>query len=522
MAEWEVRVDWNANGDFTDSGDDITDDVQEISWKMGMHKPFQNVGDEAACTLKLRNTDGKYNPENAAGTLYGNLRPRRRVQVNHVSGTVSTTMYMGFIDSLDIEWQSGPAAGQTSATLKCVGLKHYLDKTELSVGLLRDKTADEIIRRILRYAPVVPVVANMWVLGNATYSVLGTTTILQTIDDFADLETGVTTYEYFGDNSNHRTTLRAADGEKEEAAYRMIKEVVEAERGRFFQARDGRATFWNRYHLPLITTAAGTIDSAGTATYKPRAVDYRYGETFVNNIEVVPHQRAEGALQELWSLTGTMDVRPGQKILFNADFTDSYGNEAAAEWAKVGSLEYSGGSVSVGVKPLGKRAEMTVENTDAVQLATVTALTVEGPILTSNNRLMAYADNQTSIQTYGKTPTLRLNLPALEDYETAARIARYEVRRRGIPRGEVFKVMFMNDSSTDEDTHQIAWKIGTRVRVKLDELDHDEEYFIMGEDHRLSDGLKVHHTTYFLELADRNVLWVLGKSRLGVDTVLGI
>lgn len=491
-----------------------------INWRLGMHRPFQNVADEASCTIRLLNDTGKYNPENTSGALYGNLKPRRRVQVNHVSGTVSTTMYMGFLESIQIEWQPGPAAGQTTAIMKCVGLKHYLDETEIAIGLLQDKTADEIIKRILLYAPVVPVVDNMWVLGNATYSVLGTTTILQSLDDLTDLDAGVETFRYYGDNSSHRTTIRAADGEKQEAAYRMIREVVEAERGRFFQARDGKATFWNRYHLPLVTIPAGTVSSTGT--YKPRQVDYRYGENVANHIEVVPHQRAEGGLQTLWELDGSMDVRPGQKIHFNADFTDSNGNEAGAEWAKVGTLEYSGGTVVAGIKPLGKRAEITLENTDPVQLATVTDFTVEGPILTSNNRLIAEAVNQDSISTYGKLPTLRLNLPALEDYETAARVARYEVRRRGTPRGEIFSLTFLNDSSTDDDAHQIAWKIGTRLRVTLSELDHDEEYFILGEDHQLGDGLKVHTTRYYLELADTNVLWVLGVSRLGVDTRLGI
>jgi hypothetical protein len=39
---------------------------------------------------------------------------------------------------------------------------------------------------------------------------------------------------------------------------------VAAERGRFFFDREGKAIFWNRYHLLDDTTSSGTFDDAMT------------------------------------------------------------------------------------------------------------------------------------------------------------------------------------------------------------------------------------------------------------------
>lgn len=86
---WKIRVDWEGNYDYAGESDDITTDVIEASWRLGMHKPFQNAADEAACTVKVRNTDGKYSPEMAGGVL---LKPNRRLQIAVVRDSVETVM----------------------------------------------------------------------------------------------------------------------------------------------------------------------------------------------------------------------------------------------------------------------------------------------------------------------------------------------------------------------------------------------------------------------------------------------
>lgn len=516
VTEWKIRVDWAGNYTYTDTYDDITADVIEVSWRLGMHKPYQNVADEASCTVKVRNTGGNYAPEKTDGVLYGNLKPNRRLQIVVIQDSVETVMYQGWLKAIDVAWSPGSQAGQTIATLKCVGFKEQLDSQEVRLGLLRDKRADEIITRVLLDAPVLPVTGAAWVLGDANYSRLGNTTLLNAFSRFADLEQGVNTFRYYGDANTYRDISNAAEGDKKQSGYRVIKEVVEAERGRFFQNRAGKAVFWNRYHLPLTETVAGTVSSAGAI--KPFRVDYSYGATFCNNAEVIPFQRAEGGTKTLWTLDAPLTVKAGGKLQFEALFLDETGERVGALYAVIGMMESTGGALKMGIRPFGDRAVLTAQNESLTNEAVITKLTVEGPKLTSNNRLIAYAENSDSIQTYQKTNTLRLNLPALEDYRIAEQIARYEVRRRSIPRGEVLSVTFLDNHAA----HQLDWTIGTRIHLNLPELGHAQDYYIIGEDQRISDGLKVLQTQFFLEPAAANTLWVLGQSKLGKETLLGI
>lgn len=510
---WKIRVDWEGNYDYAGESDDITTDVIEASWRLGMHKPFQNAADEAACTVKVRNTDGKYSPEMAGGVL---LKPNRRLQIAVVRDSVETVMYQGWLKEVSLEWSPGPQAGQTFALLHCVGFKEQLDRQEIRMALMKDKRADEIIARVLLGAPVLPINGAAWVLGDPNYSILGDTTLLNALSHYADLEAGVGTFRYYGDANTYRDIDRAAEGDKKQSGYRIIREVVEAERGRFFQDRVGRAVFWNRYHLPLVTEAAGTVSSDGAI--KPVRVQYVYGATFCNSVEVIPFQRAEGSTRTLWRLDSPITVKAGEKIQFEALFLDDDGGRVGAAWATLGTTQSVGGKLTFGIRPYGDRAVVTAANQADTQSAVITELTVEGPVLTSNNRLIAYAENRDSIHTYQKTPTLRLHLPVLEDYETAERIARHEVRRRSIPRGEALSITFLDRSAA----HQIDWEIGTRITVSLPELGHEQDYFIMGEDHRISAGLKVQETTFYLERVEANQLWVLGVGKLGEDTILGI
>lgn len=513
--QWKVRVDWAGNANYTDPTDDITADVVEAAWKLGMHKPYQNVADEATCTLKVRNTDGKFSPEKIGGVLSGTLKPNRRLQIAVIRNGVETVMYQGWLKDLEVEWSPGIHAGQTFATLRCVGMKEALDAQEVRLGLLRDKRADEIIAEVLLGAPILPVTGAAWVLGDANFSKLGNTTLLNALSRFTELEQGVNTFRYYGDANTYREISNAADGEKKQSGYRIIKEVVEAERGRFFQNRAGKAVFWNRYHLPLITTPSGTVSSTGAM--KPFRVAYVYGATFCNNVEVIPFQRAEGGTKILWSLASPITIKGNGKMQFEALFVDETGERVGAAFASIGTVVFTGGSLKMGIRPYGDRAVLTAQN-ESSEPATLTQLTVVGPILTSNNRLIAYAQNNESIQTYQKTNTLRLNLPALEDYETAERIARHEVRRRSIPRGEVLSITFLDSTAA----HQVDWTIGTRVTVNLPELGHTQDYYIIGENQRLSEGFKVLQTTFFLEQASANRLWVLGQSKLGTETIPGI
>ena len=84
FARYLLRVDWNNDGDFTDTNEDITDDVLEITCKRGRDFASQLTGKAVAGTLEvsLRNNAGKYSPFNTSGVLTGKLLPNRKIQLS--------------------------------------------------------------------------------------------------------------------------------------------------------------------------------------------------------------------------------------------------------------------------------------------------------------------------------------------------------------------------------------------------------------------------------------------------------
>ena len=78
--ELQVLVDWNDDGDFTDSNEDITSDVREINFDhlRDMMTEYMNG---SVLDLILNNDGHKYSPPNGSSPLAGNLVPGRNAWV---------------------------------------------------------------------------------------------------------------------------------------------------------------------------------------------------------------------------------------------------------------------------------------------------------------------------------------------------------------------------------------------------------------------------------------------------------
>jgi hypothetical protein len=68
-ATYTVAIDWNDDGDFTDSGEDITADVLALRWRLGMAQPYDNLAAPIAAQITVRNPARAYSPEHTANDL---------------------------------------------------------------------------------------------------------------------------------------------------------------------------------------------------------------------------------------------------------------------------------------------------------------------------------------------------------------------------------------------------------------------------------------------------------------------
>lgn len=510
---WQFLIDWEDNYDYADPIDDITADIKAADWNLGLSEPYQTVAPAAKLNLTVRNTDGKYNPENTGSPLYGYLVPGRRVQIAVDYGS-GTTAYNFVVKGIDPDWK--PAAGytgKTQARIICEDLSGWLERDTSPTALFQSKRADQIINSILLQAPQVPVISGVWVLGKTGFSELGSTTTLAADSDFMTLDTGISTFELYGDNSQIRRTDNAASSVEERSSKRIIAEVVAAERGRFFFDRAGTGQFWNRHHMPLITSVSGTISSTGTN--KPRNVNYLTDRKyFANNVEIQPHQRSTGAEITLFTLASSVSIQAGDEYQLSAPYLDANNQPTGAVNVKRGEWDGSA-TLALHLSAKGDRAEIKLKN-NGTTTTTLTTLTLVGQPVSGKNKLTAYAEDAASILAYGKTAALKINLPALDDYEVAVSAAKYEVSRRSSPNPLVTSVTVLVDPDTT--TYPLEWEIGDRITVDLPELGHAKDYIIIGESHRIEAGFFSLQTTFNLEPAETNVFWVLGTSELGDTT----
>ena len=125
-----LAVDWSGDGDFADTGEDITARTLEVEYTRGADYASQLVGKAVAGTLvaKLNNTSGDYSTFNTSSPLAGNLVPGRKVKLTGTDGTPTRTLWSGFLDSIE---PLPSATGANLATLRAIGPLGYLNKLEV-------------------------------------------------------------------------------------------------------------------------------------------------------------------------------------------------------------------------------------------------------------------------------------------------------------------------------------------------------------------------------------------------------
>lgn len=526
MVTLTVQIDFNRDGDFTDTYDDISAEVIRASWNLGMRRAYQIVADESRLTIEVRNKDKKYSPENASSVLYPNLKPLRTVQVGadieycDDSGTILTDdsntvlgetliMWTGWIDA--IKPSTGTTSGPYRTVIECTGAKQFLQSTEVTLELMESVKANTVIETALSYVQYPPALRGNWVLGVAGASELGLTTILGSSDVAQTLDEGKTTFPYVGDTWDKFTT-----------AWQIIEGVCQGERGRFFFDREGNAVFWNRHHLLDTVTAEATFSDA------QHALEYSYGEDIVNDVRVTFYQRVLSATNDetLWSLDNEVIVKPGRTKTINARFAGATGEKIAGKDIQTPSiagntLTFASGSASIiAFSTTATTATIKFRNDSSIHECRIATLAIKGTKLTAFNAQMAQEIDAESIAAYGRK-TKMINAQLITDENYAERLAQYEIYLRKDPIGSARSITLLNKNASYEAT-QISLTIGSRITIAETQTGLSGDYFIIGERHdwRVDAPFT---TTYAIEPASQQNYWRLGidgASELGETTIL--
>jgi len=508
-------IDFAGDGTYS-LADEITAWVADAKWSLGMHVPYQLVGDETLLEITLNNQDKRFSPELTTGPYFGNLVPERRIQVVCDYRGSTTVLYTGFVD----KWSPTPING-IKCTLRCVGAKNYIQNQKIHMPLLQNVRADEILTAILERLHQPPAMDDAWLLGIEGSSNLGVSTTLSDVSLATEFDTGNTTFPYVADTWDgdfHGNQYVQKDWSTDFRGYDAIKDVIKAELGRFFFNREGKAVFWARDRLQLNTTLTGTFDEHYFIDAK-----YEYGNRIYNDVRVKAYPRTVSDADEIiYESSERFDVRRGKTKALRANYVSREGVSIAALAPYVDSISLIAGSISpnyiVDFEAMAAKFEFSAPDGNYAH----DNLRLKSKTVTTFDDFEAQAFDGTSVSLYGARE-MSIDSKLSSNIALAESIAQYRLNQLKDPRGEMVWVEFLVDSD-DKITQALERSMGDRIRITNEKTAHDAEYFIIGEEMKplLSSGWVVR---WYLELADANQAWILGQtgySELGVSTYLGV
>ncbi len=532
LARWHFAIDWDADGDWDDPGEDVTEYVQSAQWRLGMHQPWQLTADETTCVLTLVNADRRFSPEYSGSPLYGQLLPQRRIRISaeapvmlddgvtqavdsggNLLMTNAVILWTGWISSI------APApmqhAGPFLTTITGVGAAAFLKATALNLPLFENVRAETLIAAIFERATFPPSAlgGSAWAIGIVGRTEIGQTTAIGSASAFYALEPGLVTYAYAGDNWDRFAS-----------AYDGLVSVVQAERGRLFFGRDGRAIFWNRRHLQTHRATEALYDDS------MQGLTYSYGADVINDARVTIYPRALSATSAeiLWQLDQPLTLRGGETRQLRLRYAAADGQQVAGRGVTApnsgdGSLAFSSGSASVAKFEADARsAVITLRNDSAARDCVVATISVKGQKLTSWNAQEVSLIDPSSIAAYGRQIE-RVDARLLADAAFARSVAWSLLVERKQPRGMVRALRLMNRDAAA--LGELLYRtMGDRLTVRETQTAVDSDYIVVGEAHDWREGGRRYSATLSLEPVPPYAAWligVVGRSAIGQSTIVG-
>jgi hypothetical protein len=513
---WTVAIDWDRDGKFTETYDDVTDRVVSAEWFLGARQPYQETADNSVLSLTLTNQDRRYSPEHKSSPLFGKLVPFRPVRIQSSDGLVTTTHWRGWVEGFQpFTNQFGQRYTQVVAT----GAMQLLKAAETSLPLQESKRTDEIIADLVEEVVPPPCIGLAWIVGRVGNSELGVNTLLA--PPYTALDEGLLTVPLAGDN----WVRQGGSSDAKQSTfnvYHAIRDVAAAERGRFFYDRDGKAIFWNRHRVFQGEVASALFDD----TMTDMAYAYAGLEHLKNDIIVTCHPRdiTTSDQEVLWELKGAViNVSTAEPRTLYVNYKDENDKRVGGKEVTVTDLKFQKGSAAVTVEEQANGAKLTFTTTGTSE-AVITQCIVRGRKIVDSGTMDAKEVDSDSITEYGRR-TLQLNLPLIDQLDLAENIAKLEKNRLGQPRGAISSLKLVSHGTQGGSQHlfQRGLSLGDKVIVAETQTDHEGAHYIVGESHKLTAGGTLFETTWYLEPAPASSPWKLGvegRSELGKSAVL--
>jgi hypothetical protein len=478
----ETLPDGFNSGDPRDLDDFITSDVLAMNWRLGMARVYDHVSAPASGAITVRNEDGHYSPEISADAL----APGTPVRIRARYDGQTYVLLSARIDRVEVE--AGDLAGRT-AVLHLTGPERLLMTARVLIPLLLNARANNVLTSVLQNSP------------------------LHRLERV--LDTGESVFAYVGDTWVDGITALDA-----------IRQIVTAERGRFFSDRHGHLIFRNRLWQKKIWTAAAIFADDF------EALDYEYGGRLANRIRVMIQPREVGSAgSTIWRLTQAQRIPAGNCRRITARLRDSNDNPMGATdvIAPVASTDYTANtqpdgsgtnvtgqfSVTLGAVT-GSAVSLDVCNNSAQTAYLMPGSRLRGTPLIQADPMLVEESDSASIDQHGLYAH-GYNLPYFVTIDEANELAREQLLQRRHPFGAVQR---MTVSSRAHPGDVLARTLFDVLGISEGRAGHSGDYTIVAEEHTVDLGGARHRVTWLLEALNPRGFWRLRHGALGQTTKL--
>ncbi len=490
-----IAIDRDHDGDFNDAKEDISARVVELRWRLGMRAAYESMARTSRARITVTNGDGAFSPER------NRLEIGARLRIQSEQAGASRIHFTGFISH--IEPDEGEF-GRKQSLIHLHDIQPWLADSPARLEPQVDVTADQVIAQLLDGATLRrAALAGFCIIDVDGYNRIDSARIFPPENSGRRLQAGKTRFAYVGDWWRDSTSAREA-----------IAEISASERGFFYLDREGDAVFLNRHHALIHRTIAAEFkdDMIGMV--------YHYGDQRLNQIALRMTPRVIGASGTLlWQLESPLLLGPASEALLNLRLVDERDEPLGLlEFERLESRFQRGPEGGAREIHDGVGVEVAQLGTTSVQLrlvnrtrrdAYLALLRLYGIPLYRSDPLEINASDGIGMHLYG-LKRLALDLPALSDIETAQAFAAYELGRRKHPRGFVGQLQL---NARDHLPAALSLTLFDRIRVSESQTGHGpRDYFIIGEEHHVSDGGTRHEVTWTLEPASSTRFVIVNDS----------
>ena len=147
IADYKFYVDWNNDGDFSDSTEDITSYVLQAEWTTGYGPPPERIA-AGSCRLKLNNGTSVFSSFNTTSPIYGYTYPGRKVKITMApEGGSHVTQWFGYLETL--EPNVGDTKESNTAILTAYGIFAQLNNAVVDMSLQENITTGDAVDTLL-------------------------------------------------------------------------------------------------------------------------------------------------------------------------------------------------------------------------------------------------------------------------------------------------------------------------------------------------------------------------------------